>query len=109
MKRVYNFPIQRKLLGLFLLSSSVVLLLAMVSIVVYDAFDYKRQRVSDLAAQAEILGKTSTAALTFNDARAAAEYLAALKAKPTIVAAALYGVDGKLFASYSREGDVRTF
>jgi signal transduction histidine kinase len=109
MQGVYDFPIRRKLLSLFLLSSGVVLLLAMIAIVVYDSFDYKRQKVSDLAAQAEILGKTSIAALTFNDAKAATEYLAALKAKPTIVAAALYGADGKLFANFSRDGASLTF
>lgn len=87
-----------------LLSTSVVLALSMISIIVVDSFDYYQRRVADLRTQADILGKTSTAALAFNDPKAAHEYLSALKAKPSISAAALYGHDGSLFTSYIRKG-----
>jgi len=105
LRRFSDQPIRIKLLGLILLSSGVALFLAMIAIVIFDSYDYTEQKINDLATQAEILGKTSTAALTFNDPKAATEYLAALKAQPTIIAAVLYGADGQLFASYSSEHD----
>lgn len=102
MKRFHDLPLRRKLLGMMLLSSSVALLIAMIAIVVYDSVDYAQQQVEDLQTQAQVLGQTSTAALSFNDTQSATEYLAALKAKPNIVAGALYGADGKLFATYAK-------
>lgn len=104
MKRFLDLPLRRKLLGIMLLSSSVALLLATIAIVVYDTVDYAQQKVNDLRTQAQVLGQTSIAALSFNDAQAATEYLAALKAKPSVVAGALYSQDGKLFASYTKDG-----
>ncbi|WP_164932035.1 ATP-binding protein [Janthinobacterium sp. 17J80-10] len=58
--------------------------------------------------QAQVVGQTSIAALSFNDVQAATEYLAALKAKPSIAAGALYRPDGKLFASYTKAGSPAT-
>lgn len=109
MKQFRDLPIRNKLLLLMLLSSAAALLLSMIAILVYDSFDYAQQKVADLRTQAEILGQTSTAALSFNDTNAASEYLAALKAKPSIVAGALYNADGKLFAIYAREDSHFTF
>jgi PAS domain S-box-containing protein len=57
-------------------------------------FDLRRQSQAithDLAAQAEIIGLASSAALAFDDAKGAAENLAALRANPAIAVAVLYG------------------
>ncbi|MBI1889680.1 MAG: HAMP domain-containing protein [Burkholderiales bacterium] len=88
---------------LLLVSSAASLLLAMIAIVVYDSYDYAGQRALDLETQAQILGKTSIAALSFNDVAAGSEYLEALRAKPTIVVGAIYTADEKLFAGYSKD------
>src|SRR5262249_12855758 len=54
---------------------------------------------------AEFLGANTTAALAFHDAKAASETLSTLRAQRPITAAALYGNDGRLVASYRRLGE----
>lgn len=104
MKRIKDLPIYQKLLALIVLSSGVSLLVAGTVIVVYDAITHTEQTLTDLKTQAEIVGASSTAALEFNDPRTAHQYLSTLDAKHSIVAAAIYMPDGKLFASYARDG-----
>ncbi len=83
-----------------ILSISVSLLVASAAIMVYDSMTYIELKKTDLKAQAEIIGSISTAALTFNDRKAAAEYLFALRAKPSITEARIYETNGKIFAQY---------
>jgi signal transduction histidine kinase/ActR/RegA family two-component response regulator len=80
-----------------------VLLLGMgLLLVVYDEHAYRFQEVTDAQAEARILAETVTAALSFDDRSAANEYVAALEGDEDVRAAAIYGADGKLFASYAR-------
>ncbi|AEG92748.1 ATP-binding protein [Ramlibacter tataouinensis] len=54
----------------------------------------------DLVTQGDIVALASSAALAFDDTRAAAEALSALRANPSVTAAALYDTQGELFASF---------
>ena len=82
------------------------LLLAMGTplVVLDDEHAYRQQETTDARAEARILAETVTAALSFDDRPAANEYVAALEGDEDVRAAAIYGVDGKLFASYTRNG-----
>ena len=73
-------------------------------LVLYDEQAYRQQETTDAQAEARILAETITAALAFDDRPAANEYVAALEGDEDVRAAAIYGVDGKLFASYARSG-----
>ena len=79
------------------------LLLAGIGLAIVMDRRYEVRRIDDLTAQARILAATETAALAFNDRKAAQEYLNALHANPQIVAAGLYLPDGNRFATYPRE------
>jgi signal transduction histidine kinase/CheY-like chemotaxis protein len=57
----------------------------------------------DLSVLADMIGTNSTAALTFHDADAARDQVAALRVQPHVVAACVYGRDGRPFASYQRD------
>jgi signal transduction histidine kinase/ActR/RegA family two-component response regulator len=57
--------------------------------------------------QADILGRTSAPALEFNDPATAKGNLELLKARPQIVAAAIYAPDGKLFSTYASRPEYR--
>jgi signal transduction histidine kinase len=103
-KRITDLPIYVKLLALILLSSGASLLVAGIIIVFYDTVNHTEQSIADLKTQAEIVGANSAAALIFNDPKTASQYLSALSAKRTIVAAAIYDADGRLFAQYVRSG-----
>jgi signal transduction histidine kinase len=70
--------------------------------ILYDMRDYRQSLTADLATQADILGQSSVAALLFDDAEAARENLLTLKAKPNVIAGALYNARGVLFALYTR-------
>ncbi|HEV2673768.1 MAG TPA: ATP-binding protein [Aliidongia sp.] len=88
----------------FALSAAAILLLAGLTIVLYTDHSYRYERIGQLTVQAGILASTVTAAVAFDDKEAAREYVGALEADPALRAAAVYGADGTLFASYLRDG-----
>ena len=63
--------LQRRLLGLMLLTTLVTLLLALGAMIAYDLRAYHQDWVDDLQAQAELVGRASAPALEFDDARVA--------------------------------------
>jgi signal transduction histidine kinase len=96
--------VRYKLALVVLAATFLALLIAGVTLVIYDQRTYREQWVSDLTAQADIVGRASAPALAFEDPKAAKENLAVLAARPQVLSAALYGAKGKLFASYERSG-----
>ena len=52
------------------------------------------QQQGDVGEQAQILAASVSAAITFDDARAAQEYVDALKVNPQLQAAGVYGREG---------------
>lgn len=79
-----------------------VLLLSCGAFATYDLIVSRNSLRADLKSVADIVGSDSTAALSFEDQKAAEELLAGLRAKRHVVAACLYSADGKPFASYHR-------
>src|SRR5262249_37071921 len=65
---------------------------------------FRRSMVRDLSMLAEVIGDNCTAALEFDDRHAAEETVGALRADPHVVAACVYGRDGRPFAAYDRDG-----
>jgi two-component system, sensor histidine kinase len=78
------------------------LALSAAGLIVYDLRSYERQWSADLLSQAEVLGRATAPALSFNDQRSATKDLSVMLVRPRILAAALYSRDGRLFASYVR-------
>jgi signal transduction histidine kinase/DNA-binding response OmpR family regulator len=93
--------LQRKLLGIVLLTTLVAVLAALGALAVYDARGYHRAWVDELNVQAELLGRTTAPALEFDDAVVARENLSSLRLQPRIKAAAVYSARGELFAFYN--------
>jgi signal transduction histidine kinase len=104
MLRAIGRSVRYKLALVVLAATFIALLIAGVALVIYDQRTYREQWVSDLTAQADIVGRASAPALAFEDPKAARENLAVLAARPQILSAALYAAKGKLFASYERSG-----
>ncbi len=107
MFRLIRRSIRRKLTTVILGTTLIALLVTATAMVLYEARAYHQAWLSDLTTQADILGKTSEAALNFDDAAAAAENLAALRLRPQVSAAAIYTADGRLFASFAPTEAVR--
>lgn len=93
-------PIKRKLTLAILLTSSFALVLMGAFLITYELTTFRRSLVANMTVLAQIIGSNSTAALAFQDQKAAQEVLAALAAERQITAAAIFDEQGKLFASF---------
>src|SRR6266404_3914486 len=93
-------PIRRTLMNVLLLTSGAVMLTTCLAFGAYDFLTYRRQTLHNLATLGVAIAANSTAALAFENRDDATEVLAALRADPHVVAAALYNNAGTRFASY---------
>src|ERR1051325_5904642 len=100
-----NLSLQRKLIVLAMLTSSIAIVLSSASFLVYDLLSFRQLLGQDLMTQAQIIAYNSAAALAFKDEASANVTLSALTAKDDVVAAVLYGTDGNVFARYNRAGE----
>jgi len=98
-----NLTISRKLTWLNALVSAAALTLACIAFLAYDQVTYKRTLFHDLSAQAQVVGFNSISALVFNDPDSATTTLSALRASPAILAASIFTVDGRIFATYAQD------
>ncbi len=102
MPRFQDISIKRKLTVITVVASTVALLLVSAGFIIYELSTYRQMLRRDLSTLAEVIGNQSTAALSYDDAEAAEEILAALRAKKHITAAALYK-QGQLLAQYPQQ------
>ncbi len=83
-----------------------ILIAAAIGVAVMSERAYTEQKTREVTVSAGILASTVTAALVFDDAKAAQEYVSSLSANPEILAAAIYEDTGALFASYLLPGEL---
>jgi signal transduction histidine kinase/CheY-like chemotaxis protein len=103
MVQAKNHSISRRLTWMNMLVSAAALLMACTAFVAYDKVTFRETMLRNLSTQAQIIGSNAVSALVFNDSQSAENTLAALKASPGILSAAIYTPDARLFASYSRD------
>jgi signal transduction histidine kinase len=94
--RVWRTTPSVALLGAFCL------LVAGVTLTLWQEQLYRAQKSREISVQAQILGASVTAALIFDDNRTAQDYVNALAVNPDIEAAGVYDEAGALFAGFSR-------
>jgi signal transduction histidine kinase len=97
-----NTPIRRKVVLVIMLTTAGALLLAGAVLIAVDQVSFRREMRIDLETLADVVARNSTAAISFGDAEAAGDTLAALEAKRPIVAAAVYRESGDLLATFRR-------
>ncbi|QUD86085.1 HWE histidine kinase domain-containing protein [Phenylobacterium montanum] len=83
------------------IGAAAALVLIGLAMAVYNENQSRAQKLREAAVQAHILAASVSAALAFDDARLAQEYVDALAADRDIQAAGVYGLNGKLVAGYS--------
>src|SRR3984957_7635426 len=103
MRSYLDLSIRQKLQTIVMVTSAVALLVASIAFTLYDRSTFLRAKMQDLSATATMIGSNSTAALSFGDAKSAREILAALRAKPNVINACIYDMDGKVLATYGRD------
>ena len=104
MLRRLRTSISHKIMLLVLVTTASALLLSAAGLVAYDLRAYERQWTGDLNLQAEILARASAPALSFDDHKTAEKDLSIIRARPEVLAAALYTDAGRLFATYLKDG-----
>jgi len=103
MRAFRDIPIRQKLMVITVATTAAALLLAAIGIVTFDAALFRRSLIFDLSALARIIADNSTAAIAFDDPRAATETLGALRARPHLMTACIYRADGSILADYERQ------
>ena len=109
MKWTRSLSLRRKITYVIMINTVVALCVASFAFAEYGVYRFKQLQIQDLNALAGVLGTNSTAALTFKDQKSATEVLQALAAKPHILGATTYDMDGKPFASYHRGTSKSTY
>src|ERR1041384_6112461 len=100
----HGMSLRRRILLLTLLTSGIGLLVACGAYLVFEGHDGRVRAVQELESTADLIGTNAEAALAFDDGENGERLLQALRTRPHIRGTALYGADGRLFASYQRSG-----
>ena len=108
MKRFRNFPIKQKMLVMTLVICGAVLLVAVAVLFVFQLLNFRTTFQHDNSTLAIIIASQSTAAMSFEKDTDAAEVLGSLAAKPSVVAASLVLLNGKLLAQFGKPEDAIT-
>ena len=103
MQRFRDYSIKRQLISIMMLTSCFVLAVTALSFFLSDAVSFRKGLKQNLGILANIIGSNTTAAIVFNDPKAARDTLDGLAANPHILAAYLV-VGDRLFASYQKKG-----
>ena len=101
MKFLQDTSIRKKIVFIIMLTSSITLLFASLSYLLYDALKVRQTIKDEMVSLAEIISSNSAAAIMFNDQRSAQKTLSTLQDHAHIVAAYIITPDNRIFASYS--------
>src|ERR1700722_14021080 len=105
MKRLRELQLQQKMRVMTMLICGAVLCIAIVVLFTFQVLNFRANFQRDAETLAVIIANNSTAAMFFNDDKAASELVASLKAKPTILAGSLLLPNGSVFSHYGKEED----
>jgi len=100
--------IQRRIVRSFFATASLVLLLTAGALFTTALMQFRQTTGRNLEVLARVIGSNSEASLIFDDAQAARDTLAALRAEESVIAAIVYDGSGEVFAKYLRS-DVDRF
>jgi PAS domain S-box-containing protein len=104
MKWSRKLSLRRKITFVIMINTFAALCAAGVAFAKYGVNRFQQVEMRDLETLAQILGTSSTAALSFKDPNSANDILQALAVKPHIIVAVIYDRDDKPFAAYQRSG-----
>lgn len=98
--RFNNIPIQRKVLSIMFLQSTIVLILVSLAVVANVAIVKHSEIKEDIASLTDIIAINTSSALVFDDRKAAQETLSGLKEKKQIIAAYIFDSNDTVFVQY---------
>jgi signal transduction histidine kinase/ActR/RegA family two-component response regulator len=87
-----------------MLTTLLAIVLSAGALITYELSVYRSAGIAELRAQADLIARSTAAAVAARDAGVARDNLALLRNQPRIQAAAVYGLDGTLIASHTPYG-----
>jgi signal transduction histidine kinase len=96
-------PVRRKLTIIVMAVTAAALLFSATGFLVWDAFRFRNETLSDLDTQASIVGRTTSVALIYDMAGDIGSTLSSLRARTNIDNAAVYDAAGTRVAEYVRD------
>jgi len=97
--------VRGKMMRIVVTTTAIALLAAGAGMLTHDLSVYRDSWVSDLDTQSSILATSTASALLTGDRTVANRNVNAVRWRATVLVAALYSADGKLFASFVRRGE----
>jgi signal transduction histidine kinase/ActR/RegA family two-component response regulator len=97
--------VRGKMMRIVVTTTAIALLAAGAGMLTHDLSVYRDSWVSDLDTQSSILATSTASALITGDRTVADRNVNAVRWRATLLVAALYTADGKLFASFVRPGE----
>jgi two-component system, sensor histidine kinase len=97
----HRMPLRRKLISIMLLASGVSLLMITAALILHEEIRFRDNAVTQLASLGHVIAANTTAALSFNDPKAAEQTLAVLHTQPQIRHVHIGRRDGTIFALYT--------
>ena len=104
-----NLSIKRKIIFITMLTSIIVLTVAVTAFLTYDVTTFRESLSRSITTLGQVAGENSSGSLAFNNDKDAADVLNSLRFEPQIIKAALYTTDGKLFVSYPTNAPATAF
>src|SRR6202521_5855773 len=101
---VRDLSLAHKVVAVTMGVTSTALLLACFALVAYDSSTARTNLRRDIGMLADVVGTTSTAAVSFSDAKGATETLHAVAANKSVRMAAIFR-DGAIFTRFDRQAD----
>ncbi len=98
-----NLPLRRKVQIVMVVTATIALLSASVFLLIGQAFEARTDLRAQLSTLADVIGKNSIGALTFEDSKQANRVLRSLDAQSSVDAAAVFTVAGDRIASLSND------
>ncbi len=93
-------PIQRKLMAVILLTTSIALAVSCLGFITYEIFTIRNNMTRAMATRAEIIAANIRTTLELRHPADATEVLNALQNDPRMVSACIYDANGRLFARF---------
>src|SRR5258708_5311631 len=98
-----RLSLARKLTAIGAATAAVALIMAGAMVLTYELLTQYQDHTTSLSIAADMIGNNSTAALAFDDAKAAQQTLSALRSDPEVVRAVIQLRDGTILASFDRD------
>ena len=99
-----RLSLAQKLTAIGVMTSATALIFVYAVFFAYDVSNSRARLVRDIGLVADVIGNNSTAAIAFNDAKAAGETIGGIAVNTNIVSAAIVSPTGQILGRFERSG-----